>query len=204
MSFIIGLTGKSGSGKSTIRSKIMKLFLQNCIEIDIDQISRDVLVQSEEIINYIKCKVGDYIFDESGNVDRKKLGNIFFENRHNLKELSNLSWIEIQKSLNQILENNEHKIIILDWILLPHSGKYWDMCNVKVLVDANSTTRKANVISRDNISDDYFEKREKASIEYDLDSFDLILYNDYSCDKLSKNISTLYATIKSKMEEKQL
>ena len=88
----------------------------------------------------------------------------------------------MQKRVDSILEK-QNGILILDWALLPIS-KYWNMCNTKILCISELNERKLRVIKRDNISDDYFEKREANSLDYDSLNFDYKLQNDYSNENM--------------------
>ena len=79
---IIGLTGGIASGKSTVS----KYLAEKGFKVyDADKIAKDISekksVQEEIILTF-----GDKILDENGNVDRKKLKEIVFENLYKLGE----------------------------------------------------------------------------------------------------------------------
>lgn len=170
---IIGITGKSGVGKTTFAHKIAE---ENsfCV-VHIDKISHDIMNLAT-----IKAKLIDIFGDEvikNGVVDRKYLGDLIFTNRHMYKEMSDLIWDMMKHRINHILSTHEN--VILDWILLPHSH-YWKMCDKKILITADEEQRKEMVMKRDNISKEYLEKRDSASIRYDEFQFDEIINNDYT------------------------
>lgn len=168
---IIGICGKSGSGKSTL-SRILVSKCKNAILLDIDKIGHSVLTIPEvkqELIN----SFGRGIFDEEC-VDRKKLGDIVFNSREKMQKLSDITWKYMQIEIDKFIKSNEGKIIILDWILLPIS-KYFKMCDLKVLLDVPYEIRKERAMKRDNISEDKFDLREKASIDFNKKDFDYVL-----------------------------
>lgn len=183
---IIGITGKSGSGKSTFASLLSQKL--KCKHIDIDKIGHEALFQPE-ILNTLCDKFGTGILDENGNVDRKKMGDIVFTQRHKMNELSDLTWAYMKKTLDEILSKSD-EIIILEWILLPHS-KYWKKCNSKILVTSDDTKRRNKVLERDNISEEYFNKRDSASIDYTPFKFDYILENDYQQQTMNEMIERI-------------
>ena len=74
--------------------------------------------------------------------------------------------------IDEIIATNEN--VIIEWILLPQT-KYFDMCDVKILCKRSYENRLKAVMERDNISTEYFETREKNSIEYNEDLFDKII-----------------------------
>lgn len=143
---IIGITGKSGSGKSTFASLLSKKL--SCQHIDIDKIGHHALSQPK-IINSLCNEFGSQILNEDGSINRKRLGFIVFENSNKMKILKDLTYVYMQKCLDDILlQDNE--FIVLEYILLPLT-KYWDICDLKILVTANYMQRKKKVIERDNI-----------------------------------------------------
>ena len=170
---IIGITGKSGVGKTTYADKIAK---ENGFRVvHIDKISHGIMNLAA-----IKAKLVDIFGDEvikDGAVDRKYLGDLIFTNRHMYKEMSDLIWDMMKHRIDDILSTHEN--VILDWILLPHSH-YWKMCDKKILIIANEEQRKEMVMKRDNISKEYLEKRDSASISYDDFVFDEIINNEYT------------------------
>lgn len=72
---IIGITGKSGSGKTAFASLLAQKL--HCNYIDVDKIGHMALYRPE-ILDELCKKFGDGILDENGNLDRKKVGNIVF------------------------------------------------------------------------------------------------------------------------------
>lgn len=114
----------------------------------------------------------------TGNIDRKKIGNIVFSQKDKMQVFTELTWGYMKKQLDNILSSCNDNFIILEWILLPDS-EYWSKCDFKILVTADSIKRKEFVLKRDNISEEYFEKRDSASIDYSPFNFDYVFENDY-------------------------
>lgn len=170
---IIGITGKSGVGKSTYARKISE---ENGFHVvHIDEVSHQVMELPD-----VKLRLSDIFGNKiiKGEVvDRKYLGDLIFTNRHLYKEMSDIVWKEMKSQIENIISTHEN--IILDWILLPHSH-YWKMCDKKILITADEEQRKEMVIKRDNISKEYLEKRDSASISYDDFVFDEIINNKYT------------------------
>lgn len=169
---IIGITGKSGVGKSTYADKIAK---ENGFHvIHVDEVSHRVM----EFPN-VKQKLIETFGEEiikDGLINRKYLGDLIFTNRHSYEEMNDIVWQELKNEINR--ELSSHKDVILDWILLSHSH-YWNMCDKKILIIADEEQRKEKVMMRDNISKEYLEKRDSASISYDGVEFDEIITNEY-------------------------
>ncbi len=169
---IIGICGKSGCGKSTLANQIIELTNNRAIHLDIDKVGHSVLLLpevKEELIN----SFGESIIKEN-IVDRKKLGEIVFNSRNEMDKLSDITWKYMQIEIDDFLNHNKDKIIILDWLLLPIS-KYFDMSDIKILLDIPYKIRKQRAIKRDNITEEAFDLREKASINFDESIFDYVL-----------------------------
>ena len=183
---VIGITGKSGSGKTTFASLLAKEL--KCKHIDIDKIGHEAIFRPE-ILDTLCEKFGTEILDEHGKLDRKKMGDIIFTQRHKMKKLSDLTWDFMQQQLDTILSQND-ETIVLEWILLPHS-RYWKKCDCKILVTSDDVRRKNKVMKRDNISEEYFEKRDSASIDYSQIKFDYTFENDYQAQTMRKMLDRI-------------
>ena len=169
---IIGICGKSGCGKSTLANQIIELTNNKAIHLDIDKVGHSVLLLPEvqkELIN----SFGESVVKEN-IADRKKLGEIVFDSRNEMNKLSDITWKYMQIEIDNFLTIHKDKIIILDWLLLSIS-KYFDMCDIKILLDIPYEVRKQRAMKRDNISEEAFDLREKASIEFDENKFDYVL-----------------------------
>ena len=169
---VIGITGKSGVGKSTYACQLAE---ENEFRVvHIDKISHGIM-NLQAIKAALIGIFGDEVIKD-GVVDRKYLGDLVFENRHLYKEISDLIWDMMKLKIDYIL--SKHENVILDWLLLPHTH-YWNMCDKKILVIANEDDRVARVMARDNISAEYLKKRDAAGMNYDDIRFDEIIENKY-------------------------
>lgn len=184
---LIGITGKTGSGKSTF-GKLLADKL-NCKYIDIDKIGHSAISDSS-ISKKLYQEFGQDILDDNKNIDRKKLGNIVFSDKNKMDILTNLTWNYMQNKIDNILSQNED-YYILDWALLP-SVKYFNICDIKILIVSEDIKRKEKILKRDNISKEYLEKRENNTLDYSNFKFDYIFNNDYSKECLSYIIDTVY------------
>lgn len=185
MSFLICVTGKSGSGKSTFARLLADRY--DCIYVDVDDIGHDSLIQ-EDVLNGLHHNFGDGIFNDDGTVNRKKLGKIVFNDNAMMGILNNLTWQYMERTIDLYVQRAE-KPVVIDWILLPNT-KYWSMCDIKVLIETDIDKRKRIVMARDNISKEYFDERDLASIDYSSYKFDYIFWNDYSKEAMERMLES--------------
>ena len=183
---IIGICGNSGSGKSTLANQIVKLTDNKAIHLEIDKIGHKVLLLPEVKKELIKL-YGNKILSEN-NIDRKKLSAIVFNSKIEMDKLTDITWKYIQIEIDNFLETNKNKIVILDWMLLSKS-KYFDMCDIKILLDTPYEIRKRRATKRDNIKEELFDLRDQASINYNEEDFDYVLKtNEIDKKKLVKSL----------------
>lgn len=183
---VIGITGKSGSGKSTFASLLSKKL--NCKCVDVDEVGHQALFQPD-IFKELCDKFGTGVLDENGKIDRKKVGNIVFADKQKMNILTDLTWNYMNKTLDNFLQQTDN-FMILDWILLPYT-EYWNKCSFKILVLSDDIERKNKVIERDHISEEYFYKRDSASVDYSTFKFDYIVKNDYQPQTLNELVEKI-------------
>ena len=187
---LIGITGKTGTGKSTIATVLAQKL--NGQYVDIDKIGHQAT--SDPIITKKLCNVFDNgLLDNNANVDRKKLGNIVFSDTDKMQILTDITWEYMEQKLDNILLQKQ-QYFIFDWALLP-KVKFWNMCDMKILVTSDDTVRKERILERDHISEEYLKKRESATLDYSKLSFDFIFDNDYTKESMDSFIETIYKNI---------
>ena len=168
---LIGICGKSGSGKTTLSKKLEQLS-NNIIYLDIDKIGHNVLLY-QNVKNELIDTFGLSIIKEN-EINRKVLSKLVFNSKEMMDKLTYITWKYMEMEIDNFIKKNENKIIILDWQLLPKT-KYFNMCKIKILLDISYQTRKERAIKRDNITMEEFDLREKASINYNVDDFDIVI-----------------------------
>ena len=187
---LIGITGKTGTGKSTIATILaQKLDAQY---VDIDKIGHQA-TSDPHIANKLCDIFGNELLDSNGMINRKNLGNIVFSDTNKMQILTDITWEYMKQELDNILLQKQ-QCFIFDWALLP-KVKFWDMCDFKILVTSDDTMRKKRILERDHISEDYLEKRESATLDYSKLAFDFIFDNDYTKENMDAFVETIYKNI---------
>ena len=184
---IIGICGRSGSGKSTLSNYIIDSVKEEAVHLDIDKVGHKVLL-FPEVQDVIIESFGEKIVKDNA-VDRKKLGEIVFSSRNEMSKLSNITWKFMQIEIDKFIEENKNKIIVLDWVLLS-ATKYFNMCDIKILLDIPYEERKRRAMNRDKITEETYDLRDKSCIEYDESKFDYVLRGDFG-EEIERMVKSL-------------
>ena len=151
---IIGLTGKSCSGKDYVAH----LFGEEFVVIDEDNLGHVALDNNRE---KLVAAFGDSIITD-GKVDRKKLGPTVFSDKEKLEKLNSIShpWM-VAETLRLCREvESEGKIAVINAAILEKMG-FVPYCNEVVLVSSPYSERLKRAVMRDKITPEAFEKRDE-------------------------------------------
>lgn len=154
---ILGITGGTGSGKTTI-CDILKKEYKFCV-IDADNVAHSVLEKdTKAYFSVLNCF--ENILDKNKNIDRKKLGKIVFDDKKKLKILEKIMHKYILEKINNqinIYKKQKYNIVI-DAPLLIETNLHKVVDSVW-LVYAPLDIRIKRLKERDNLSKDEILKR---------------------------------------------
>ena len=148
---IIGITGNSGSGKSTISKLISKNYEAKII--DADKIAKEMTKNNGEYLQAIRQAFGNDVI-KNNELDRKKLADIVFLNRAEKEKLDGLTFEYVVEEIKKELEANQnldYQYIILDVPLLFES-KLDKLCDYTIGVIAPKTEKIKRICKRDKLS----------------------------------------------------
>lgn len=157
---IIGITGPTGAGKTTALGEVEKL---GGAVIDCDAVYHDLLESDKALQCRLEQEFGD-IRDDSGAVDRKKLGAIVFGDPEKLERLNAIAQRATVDRTRLLLEECRAKgmpLAAVDAIGLLESG-LGELCHATVAVVAPPEVRVARIMAREGISQDYAWSRVRA------------------------------------------
>lgn len=194
---VVGLTGQSGSGKTTVSN----CFINNGFSvINADIIAREITSKGNPCLKNIFDVFPECIDCKTGELDRKKLGFIVFNDKDLLKLLNSIMYPYITtKILNEIrnMALQGKKYILLDAPTLFESHAD-DFCNYIVSVIADENTRFNRVSQRDNISCSEIESRFSSQNDDDfyISRSDMVIKNNGTLEELGSNATKCVIKIK--------
>ena len=145
---IIGITGNSGSGKSTI-SKILQGKC-NGIIIDADEVAKNMTCSDSKYLQEIANVFGTDVISNN-KLDRKKMADIIFNDKTQKEKMNRITFKYVVDEIkNKIdLAKEQYDCIILDVPLLFES-KLNELCDYTVGVIAKEEDKISRICKRDN------------------------------------------------------
>lgn len=145
---IVGITGGIACGKTTVSDLLAE---KGAIPINADEIGHQLLKADSPIIGELVDAFGQDILEESGDVSRKKLGAIVFNDQAARERLNAiLHPLIIQRSrarARQLVAEDPACIVLLDAPLLIEAGAY-DTVDLIVVVTASPETQLRRTLER--------------------------------------------------------
>ena len=174
---IIGITGGTGCGKTTLLNLIAD---QGGLILDCDAIYHELLISDKEMLEAIENRFPGVV--ENGALNRKKLGTIVFADENALLDLNRITHSAVKAEVLRRLEAAP-KLAAIDAIGL-FEGGLAELCDVTVAVTAPEEARVHRLMARDQISESYARSRIRAqhSEEWFREKCDYVLCNDGKLD----------------------
>lgn len=191
---IIGVTGGTGSGKSTV-TKILRHLGAKVI--NTDKVAREVTRKGQKALGEIVEYFGSGILNERGELDRKSLGEIVFGNKEKLEVLNNITHkyiiAKIEKRIHNIESRDKYAVIVID-APIPVERGFIDVVDVVWSVVADRQIKIKRIMERDALTVEEAEKRinSQLSDEEYVKIADEVLVNNGSLKELEEKTVKLF------------
>lgn len=152
---IIGVTGPTGAGKSTVTARLAK---EGFYIADGDKIARECTEKGSALLPVLAEAFGEDILVD-GELDRKKLASRAFQNDETVHRLNALMHPEIERRMFAgVQAHSDCEAAVIDAAALIESGIY-RRCDLLVVVLCDKDVRVQRVMRRDNITKEQAEMR---------------------------------------------
>ena len=194
MKMLIGLTGKTGSGKSSAAKIFEKL---GAFVVDCDKVAHEVL-EHAEVKKALVREFSESILESDGTIGRKKLGKIVFSDPDKLSSLNRIMHSAIIDEALSMCYDSQKDICILDGSEIESSGVY-KKCRYVVVITADEKIRLDRIMLRDGIDRKEALTRIRAQKDYSKDA--IVIENNCNVLVLEKEIEQLYSKFSGEIDE---
>ena len=188
---IIGVTGSSGAGKTTICTILEKKYLAHII--DADKVAKRLTKKGTMYLNSIVDYFGIGILDSTGELKRKELATIIYEDEEKRSALNNLTFTyvvnEIKENINKL---QDKELIVIDAPLL-YESNLDKICDLVIGVVAKEEDKIDRICLRDDISEEMAKKRLSIQLndDYIKNRADYIIINNGNIEELEEEIKKI-------------
>ena len=197
---VIGITGPTGAGKTTVLNVLKEL--GGCV-LDADAVYHEMLESDLALRSGLEERFGP-LTREDGTFDRKRLGAVVFHDPAALAELNRIAHGRVVAAISERLGQAQDlgvRIAAIDAIALFESGAA-ELCRTTVAVTASEEVRVRRIIAREGISEEYARARIAAQkpSEWFEERCGHILRNDGGREELEARARALLLSIIPKEE----
>jgi dephospho-CoA kinase len=195
---VFGLTGGIGSGKSTVAA----LLRDRGVEVvDADALAREAVAKGSAGLSQVVEAFGDAVLDASGDLDRKRLGALVFDNAEERRRLNAITHPIVRELSQQRfaeLDRQGVELAAYDVPLLFEVGLDHVMRPV-VVVHASEATQVERVVRRDGLSEDEARARIRAQLPLaeKRARADYVIENDGTPEQLVAQVDALLARLRA-------
>lgn len=197
---IIGITGSSGAGKSTI-SEILEMEYQAKI-INADEIARRFSYENDDYLTEIVASFGTEILLDTGELDRRKLADIIYKSEEKRKDLNAITFKYIIAEIKRAIRETQEKLIIIDAPLL-FEANLQSLCDVTIaVITRNLEIQITRIMERDTITKEQAMNRLKAqhSNEFYISNCNYSIVNEGNIQEVEKQIATIFRKLERENE----
>lgn len=149
---IIGITGQTGAGKSTICRALVS---RGAYHIDADAVAKSLYYKGAPILSKLQDAFGSQILTADGALDRPALAAAAFRDRDSTARLNAIVHPAVTEKIRAILDEQRKagvQCVLIDAIALFESGEA-ALCDRTVGVIAPEAVRLARITARDGLSE---------------------------------------------------
>ena len=152
MTYFLGLTGGIASGKSTADDFFKK---KNIPIIDSDLIAHKIMEVGQAGYQAVVDYFGSKILTDNQTINRRKLGEIVFNDQAKLKKLNSLTHPLVHQEIKRQMEQyrlNQEKLVVIDVPLLFESG-FESLCDGVLVISISPELQLKRLMKRNNFTE---------------------------------------------------
>ena len=194
---IVALTGGIGSGKSHAGGYFQNL---GAIVVDSDQLARDVIERGTPGFDEVINRFGDAILTE-GDIDRRKLGEIVFEDSQARVDLESIIHPRIQATFSELVAQAPEGSIIINQIPLLVETGGMDRFD-RIITVISTREKRVERLKARGMSNSEITRRMKSQVsdEERIEISDFIIENHGNEENLLREVEAVYSELLAEMK----
>jgi dephospho-CoA kinase len=194
----VALTGGIATGKSHVRAEFERLGVPT---IDADKLARDAVADGSPGLEAVISRFGHGVLDDTGALDRRKLGSIVFQDPVARRDLEDIIHPAVKRAIDdwfESLRDQKPHFAIADIPLLFETGRHRDF-DVVIVTACAPSTQITRVMARDGISEPEARARVAAQlpIEEKIRRADHVINTDGTFEQANQQVRKVYESLVS-------
>lgn len=155
--YIVVVTGGIASGKSTVREYFKA---HGASTLDLDQISRDIVVPPSPELDALVDYFGDSILNRDGTLNRKELATLAFTDEVSTHAMNQIMFPAIFERVSQYLVSGacsvkSAPVMFIEVPLLTEAPEFAELADEVIAISTSYENRKARALARGMTEDDF-------------------------------------------------
>lgn len=191
MTFVVGITGGIGSGKTAVSDRFAA---KGIIVVDADIVARIVVEPGRPALQEITERFGQTLLLADGHLDRRALRDIVFKNPEERRWLESVTHPRIgEEIVNQLHAANSAYAILASPLLIESAQK--ELTDRILVVDVPVELQVQRTMARDDADEQQVRAiiASQASREQRLAAADDVIVNDQDLAHLDQEVERLHA-----------
>ena len=194
----VALTGGIATGKSHVRAEFERLGVPT---IDADKLARDAVADGSPGLKAVISRFGHGVLDDTGALDRRKLGSIVFQDAVARRDLEDIIHPAVRRAIDDwfaSLANKTPRFAIADIPLLFETGRHREF-DVVIVAECAPSTQITRVMARDGVSESDARARVAAQmpIEEKVRRADHVINTDGSFEETNRQVRRVFDALVS-------
>ncbi len=199
---VVGVTGGIGSGKSLVLNILQEY--KGVVICKADEVARELQKKGNPCYEAILTLFGEEILAPSGEIDRKKLGEIVFSDTHALQQLNQAVHPLVKEQIIVQMQklDNEVKVFVIEAALLIEDD-YQSLCDELWYVYADDENRYTRVRKSREMTRENFDKVKSNQLSHEnfLKECDVVIHNNGTIGMLELNVKNAYKKLVGEIHE---
>jgi len=198
---VVGLTGSFGSGKSSVAGIFAG---RGAHVIDADKIAHSLIRPASSVYRRIIRVFGEDILKKDSTIDRRKLGEIVFNDKARLARLNRIIQPEIIRMIKSRIRAHTSGIIVLDAPLLVEAG-LTKLVDTLIVVTISPDKQISRIMKKTGLLQSEIKKRIACQIPLaeKIIRADFVIDNDQTKSRTRRQALEVFGAISARLNSRQ-